>query len=145
MSGVGESGEAGKYPKLPVAYRFEDLEVWKKARVLTRRIYEISGRLPYSKDFGLSTQTQRAAVSIMANIAEGFARRSSGEFVQFLNYATGSCAEVRSHLYIAEDLCCISNDEGKELQAACEEIDRLLTHFSKSIQSKALGRRPKST
>ena len=90
---------------------FEDLIAWQKARELTRKIYIISNRGNFEKDFGLRTQIQRACVSIMSNIAEGFDRASRAEFHQYLVIAKGSCAEVRSQLYVANDVGYISNQE----------------------------------
>jgi len=72
--------------------RFEDLIAWQKARALTRAIYEVTRQGAFVKDFGLSGQIQRAAVSIMSNIAEGFERGGRGEFHQFLSTAKASCA-----------------------------------------------------
>ncbi|HVS82083.1 MAG TPA: four helix bundle protein [Pyrinomonadaceae bacterium] len=83
--------------------KFEEIECWKKARELTRRIYEVSGKGNFAKDFGLKDQIRRAAVSIMSNIAEGHDRSGTGEFVQFLANAKGSAAEVRCQLYVALD------------------------------------------
>jgi four helix bundle protein len=82
---------------------FEDLEIWKEARHLTCEIYTLTKAPKFSKDFGLRDQMQRAAVSIMSNIAEGFERGGNQEFVQFLYIAKGSCGEVRSQLYVALD------------------------------------------
>jgi four helix bundle protein len=84
--------------------RFEDLVAWQKARSLTRDIYQTTRQGAFAKDYGLSSQMQRAAVSIMSNIAEGFERRSRGEFHQFLSVAKSSCAELRSQLYVALDV-----------------------------------------
>ena len=81
--------------------RVEDIEVWQRARVLTREIYRISNLGSFSKDFGLRDQIRRASVSIMSNIAEGFERSGSGEFAQFLSMAKGSSGEVRTQLYIS--------------------------------------------
>src|ERR1041384_6988588 len=83
--------------------RFEDLIAWQKAR-LTRRVYELTRIGGWAKDFGLSSQIQRASVSIMSNIAEGFERNRHGEFHGFLSPAKASCAEVRSQLYVALDV-----------------------------------------
>src|SRR5437870_6461434 len=85
---------------MPIKH-FEDLEVWKEARRLTRQVYRLTKDSRFSKDFGLSNQMQRAAVSIMSNIAEGFERGGNQEFIQFLYVAKGSCGEVRSQLYVA--------------------------------------------
>ncbi len=84
--------------------RFEDLIAWQKARQLAAEIYRISAQGDFSKDFGLRDQIRRAAVSAMSNIAEGFDRGSRGEFHQYLVIAKASCAEVRSQLYVAQDV-----------------------------------------
>ena len=83
--------------------RFEDMEAWQKARELTREVYLISNGDRFGRDFGLRDQIRRASVSVMANIAEGFDRSGTGEFVQFLSIAKGSVGEVKSHLYVAFD------------------------------------------
>lgn len=83
--------------------RFEDLIAWQKARVLTSAIYKVSQSGTLAKDSGLARQIQRAAVSIMSNIAEGYERGNPGDFYRFLCIAKGSCAEVRSQLYIPLD------------------------------------------
>lgn len=84
--------------------KFEDIKAWQIARELVREIYRITNKDEFAKDFGLKDQIRRAAVSIMSNISEGFERGSDKEFNQFLNYARGSSAEVKSQLYIASDL-----------------------------------------
>lgn len=83
---------------------FEELDCWKEARTLVKMVYQATDLKPFSKDFGLKDQIQRAAVSVMANVAEGFDTVSNGEFVRFLGYSSRSCAEVRSHLYAALDV-----------------------------------------
>ena len=83
--------------------KFEEIEAWKKARELTKRIYALSRSGEFSRDFGLRDQIRRASVSIISNIAEGHDRSGTGEFVQFLATAKGSAAEVRSQLYVALD------------------------------------------
>jgi four helix bundle protein len=94
---------------------FEDLEIWKEARALTRKIYQLTRDSKFSKDFVLRDQIRRAAVSIMSNIAEGFERGGNQEFIQFLYVAKGSCGEVRSQLYVAVDQGYISAKELEEL------------------------------
>src|SRR5262245_18518923 len=84
--------------------RFEDLIAWQKARNLTKKIYEVTRRGRFRNDYGLTGQIQRAAVSIMSNVAEGFERGGLGEFHQFLSTAKVSCAELRSQLYVACDV-----------------------------------------
>jgi four helix bundle protein len=87
--------------------RFEDLRIWQDARIIVKEIYN---DFPDCKDWGFKDQVQRAAVSIMNNIAEGFERRSDKEFARFLDIAKGSCGEVRSMYYVAEDLQYVSKD-----------------------------------
>jgi len=82
---------------------FEDLDAWKKARELVNDVYEITRRSSLSKDFGLCGQIQRAGVSTMSNVAEGFERQHSAEKLQAYNVARASCGEVRSLLYVIED------------------------------------------
>ena len=82
---------------------FEDLESWQKARQIVRKIYELTRANELCRDFGICGQLQRASVSIMSNIAEGFERRHLQEKLQFYNVARGSTAEVRSLSYVIED------------------------------------------
>lgn len=91
--------------------RFEDLQVWQDSRSFVKSIYELTSSLNFSKDYGLRDQIQRASVSIMNNISEGFERDSNREFIKFLGYSKGSAGEVRSMLYIALDLKYITKEE----------------------------------
>ena len=95
--------------------KFEDLIAWQKARCLAQVIYRVTREREFARDIGLAGQIQRAAVSIMANIAEGFERNRSGEFHQSLSVAKGSCAEVRSHLYAAHDAGYLTQSRFAEL------------------------------
>jgi len=111
---------------MPTAKRFEDLIAWQKARTLTQRIYAATRNGSFAKDFGLKDQIQRAAVSIVANIAEGFDRGKRTEFHQFLSTAKGSCAELRSHLYVALDAGHLTTDFFTTLNSLSEELSRIL-------------------
>lgn len=84
--------------------KFEDIKAWQKARELTKEIYLATSDNLFSKDFGLRDQIRRASVSMMANIAEGYGRKTNKDFAHFLVIAHGSAAETQSHLYIALDL-----------------------------------------
>jgi four helix bundle protein len=95
--------------------RFEDIESWTMAKELVKEIYLITNKSSFVKDYGLSSQIQRAAVSIMSNIAEGFERGTNKEFIHFLYIAKGSAGEVRSQLYIALDLEYITKEEFSHL------------------------------
>ena len=113
--------------------RFEDLIAWQKARELTRAIYRITRHGAFAKDFGLSGQMQRASVSIMSNIAEGFERGSRGEFHQFLSTAKASCAEVRSTLYVALDVGYLNQSDFDELLSQAEEVARITGGLRASV------------
>ena len=95
--------------------KFEDLIAWQKARCLARTVYRATRERDFARDIGLAGQIQRAAVSIIANIAEGFERNRPGEFHQFLSVAKGLCAEVRSLLYVALDAGYLSQDRFAEI------------------------------
>jgi four helix bundle protein len=101
------------------------MDAWQKARELTSQVYAASNDPSFSKDFGLRDQI-RASVSIMANIAEGFGRSGSGEFLQFLAVAKGSACEVQSHIYVASDQGFISKQEFERLHVLAEETSNLI-------------------
>lgn len=117
------SGDSGR---LRGGYRFEDLVAWQKAREFTRCIYQVSREGKFARDFGLSSQIQRAAVSIMSNIAEGQERGTPSEFRHFLRIAKSSCAEVRSQLYIAHDVGYCSTDTFESLVHKSEELSKII-------------------
>jgi four helix bundle protein len=94
--------------------RFEDIEAWQLARELTRKVYRLTKKPGFAKDYGLIKQIQNAAGSSMHNIAEGFDSETNAEFIRFLRYAKRSCSEVQSELYVALDEAYISPDEFKE-------------------------------
>jgi len=114
--------------------KFEDLLAWQKARVLTREIDQITANDRFARDFGLSGQIQRASVSIMSNIAEGYERDSPNEFHRFLTYAKASCAEVRSQLYIALDIGYITQQQFDELMRKAQEVGRTVGGLRNSIR-----------
>ena len=120
------------------AERFEDLEIWKRARSLAKSIYCLVKASGISKDYGLKDQIQRAAVSVSSNIAEGFERNSNKEFANFLFIAKGSCGEVRSQLYIAYDVGQISDSQLNEHIAICLEISKMISRFIRALRSSAI-------
>ena len=113
--------------------RFEELIVWQKASVLAQDVYRVTGTGDLRKDFGLRDQMQRAAVSVMSNIAEGFERYNRREFRYFLSIARGSAAEVRSQLHLARNLGYIGGEEFDRLLIGCVEITRMLTSLRRSL------------
>ena len=113
--------------------KFEDLIAWQKARVLTKEIYQITRMGEFSKDYGLSGQIQRASVSIMSNIAEGFERGGRGEFHHFLSISKASCAEVRSQLYVALDIGYLESLKFKNIMKKAEEVGRIVGGLRASV------------
>ncbi|HXV83244.1 MAG TPA: four helix bundle protein [Candidatus Binatia bacterium] len=97
-----------------------------KARELTKVVYQLSGRGYFAKDFGLRGQIREASVSIMANIAEGFERDGTGEFIQFLAIAKGSAAEVLSHSYVALDQGFIRQSDLDSLADKISRVSRMI-------------------
>lgn len=114
--------------------RFEDLMAWQKARELTKQIYSLTNKGDFSKDFGLRDQIRRASVSIMSNLAEGFERGGRSEFHQFVVIAKGSCAEVRSQLYVSFDAGYITQEEFNQLYNLTVEISRILGGLRSILQ-----------
>ena len=106
--------------------KFEDLIAWQKARYLTKKVYNITKFGEFSKDFGLKEQIRRASVSVMSNIAEGFERGGRSEFHHFLVIAKGSCAELKSQLYVALDADYFDTDVFKNLYDLASEVSRLV-------------------
>ena len=108
---------------------FEDLEIWKDARALTRGIYQLTKDSKFSKDFALRDQIRRAAVSVMSNVAEGFERGGNQEFVQFLYVAKASCGEVRSQLYVAADQSYIAQKDCEDLTKSFKRLSVMISNL----------------
>jgi four helix bundle protein len=106
--------------------KFEEIEAWQKARELTKRVYKISRTTSFARDFGLKDQIRRASVSIMSNIAEGYDRSGTGEFIQFLATAKGSAAEVKCQLYVALDQSYIDQATFVELTRLAAETGNMI-------------------
>ena len=115
--------------------RFENIESWKMARILVKEIYIVTNNRLFVRDYGLSNQIQRAAVSIMLNIAEGFERHKNKEFIQFLYISKGSSGEVRSQLYTALDLNYITEEEFNSLYSLLISISQKISSFIKYLES----------
>lgn len=114
--------------------KFEEIKAWQEARKLTAMVYTLTKRGILSKDFGLKDQIQRAAVSVMANIAEGFGSRTNGEFSTFLSYARRSAFEVQSLLYAIHDAEYIKLSEFQKLYDQASLTIRLVTGFKASLK-----------
>ena len=111
---------------MPTFTQFEDMEAWRQARVLCGEIYRVSGKGLFAKDFGLRDQIRRASVSIMSNIAEGFERSGTGEFIQFLAIAKGSAGEMKSQLYIALDQGYLSREDFARLSSSASDTAKII-------------------
>ena len=119
--------------------RFEDIVAWQKARILTRDIYAATRIGDFARDFGLKDQIQRATVSTMSNIAEGFERGGDNEFIQYLSHSKGSCGEVKSQLYVALDQSYVSAAGFDKLYAQADEVSRLVAGFMSYLQRSQVG------
>jgi four helix bundle protein len=120
---------------------FEELKVWQKARKLCQRIYDLTNRTPFSTDFRFRDQYRASSGSIMDNIAEGFERGGTKEFIQFVGYAKGSAGEVRSQTYRAVDVKHINEEEFNEIFAEVVEISKMLnglTSYLKDTEIKGI-------
>lgn len=118
-----------------MAETFEDLRVWQTARALTNAVYEHTKTGAFSKDFGLRDQIQRAAVSIMSNVAEGFESRTRSQFIHYLGQAKASAGEVRCQLYVAKDQGYIDQDTFEELSDDAEKITRQLYRLIEHLEN----------
>jgi len=110
--------------------RFEDIKAWQRARELSRIVYQISSSGEFAKDFGLRDQFRRAAVSVMSNIAEGFARKGDRDFARFLDISRGSSVEVQSILYVAVDARYIKKEEFEKVYRMADEIISMISGLS---------------
>ena len=121
---------------MPKLTRFEDLTCWQEARKIVKDIYKICRINEFRKDFGLADQAKRASVSIMANIAEGFSRRSNKEFIQFLFISMSSAAEVQNHLYVALDQKYIDQDQFNEIYEQINKTAMLISGLIRYLRTR---------
>ena len=124
--------------------RFEEIEAWQKARELARVVYQITKDGQISHDYGLRDQMRRAGVSIMANIAEGFSRRSNREFCQFLFIAKSSAAELQSHAYVALDQAYIGKADFEKLYDSLDHTSRMISNLIKYLMTHPSQPTPKT-
>ncbi len=115
--------------------RFEDLDVWQTARELANHVDDCTADEPFSRDFGLRGQIQRAATSVMSNIAEGFNSRTQRIFIDLLGRARGSAAEVQSQLYLAKDRGYITEAQLQEGYDLADKASRQIYAFIRYLES----------
>lgn len=105
---------------------FEELIIWQESRKFTNNIYKLTKNFPQEELYGLTSQIRRAAVSVMSNIAEGFDRRTTKEFISFLVIARASASEVQNDLYISLDLNYINKEEFQAIYNHAQKIAKLI-------------------
>lgn len=116
--------------------KFEDMKVWQDAREFVNQIYKSTSNEKFKKDFGLRDQIQRATVSIMSNIAEGYERDSNKELIRFLQISKGSAGEVRSLIYVAKDLGYINDKEFSTNYESSLLIIKQISNFIKYLKER---------
>ena len=126
---------------MTTAKRFEELDVWQRAKELTNLIYRFSSSGAFARDFGLRDQMRRASVSVMSNIAEGFESQTQVVFIQYLGRAKGSAGELRAQLYIALEQEYITGDEFKIAYSLAESCSKQLARFIQYLESQPNARR----
>ena len=114
--------------------RFEDIMAWQKARQAKKLVYDITAQGDFARDFNLRDQIRSSRVSIMANIAEGFGRRSDKEFSNFLNIAHGSASETQSHLYVALDLNYLHQKDFDKLCNLYDEDSKMIMRLTQHLR-----------
>jgi four helix bundle protein len=118
-------------------HRFEEIDAWQTARKLTKQVYDLSSNGAFARDFGLRDQMQRAAVSIMSNIAEGFESRTHGLFAEFLGRAKASAGELRAQFYVAHDVGYLNPEQFRTLQDQCEKCSSQISRLMAYLKSNA--------
>ncbi len=116
----------------PQSYR--DLVVWQKSIELAKQLYRLTATFPNEEKFGLVSQIRRAAVSVSSNIAEGQARNTTGEFIQFISHAEGSAAELDTQLYLSVELGLAKPNDAAPSLALIDEIRRMLNSLRRRLQ-----------
>ncbi len=118
---------------------FRELEVWQKSHAVVLEIYRATAEFPSTEKYGIVSQLRRAAMSIPANIAEGFGRRGTKEFLQSLAIASGSLEESRYFLLLSNELGYLSTDKYKALESRCDSVGQMLGALSRSLRERSEG------
>jgi four helix bundle protein len=115
---------------------WRDLDVWRKSHLLTKQTYLLTRNFPKEERYGLTSQIQRAAYSVPLNVVEGHTRRTSKEFLQFLNIARGSLEEFRYLLILCQDISYISKEDAEKIESMACEISCMINGLMKSLRKK---------
>jgi four helix bundle protein len=119
---------------MPTIVRFEEIEAWQTARELTRMVYDLTRKGEFARDFGLSNQMQRASVSIMSNIAEGFEECTQHIFIDYFGRAKASAGELRAQMYVAKDINYLDETEFSQLYKLCDKCSRQISRFIQYLE-----------
>ena len=115
---------------------YNNLKVWNKAYKLTLKIYSLTKKYPKEETYGLTSQMRRASVSIIANIAEGYSKRSLNEYIHFVTIALGSCNELEVHIMLSNDLKYLKKEDYNYTKTRQEEITKMLLGLRKALEKK---------
>jgi four helix bundle protein len=122
-----------------VVQNYKELDVWKKSVALTTGLYKLTSGFPDTERYGLTSQIRRATVSIAANIAEGWGRGSTGEYIQFLTVARGSLMELETHLIVACNLCLLTAEQLGSVSKQIEDIGKMLNRLIGVLRARKEG------
>ncbi|MDO8527651.1 MAG: four helix bundle protein [Deltaproteobacteria bacterium] len=114
-------------------YNYRELDIWKKGMTICEKVYFLTASFPSHEQYGVISQLRRAAVSVPANIAEGFGRKSNGDFKRFLNIATGSLLEVETHIELSRRLHYCADVEAANLFEETNHLGKMMTRFTQKI------------
>ena len=131
--GIGNRETDELHVKTATIRDHRDLIVWQKAMALAKIVYQLTERFPSDEKFGLVSQMRRAAVSVPSNIAEGHARRTTGEFIQFISHAEGSLAELDTQTRLSVELCFCGPLEAEAVLALVTEVRKMLTSLRRKL------------
>ena len=123
----------------PSIRSYRDLEVWQVAMDLAESCYKATAGFPREEMYGMTAQIRRAAVSIAANVAEGYGREQTGSFIQFLRVAQGSLKELETHLMIAERVRLSTSDDTARVLGQCERVSKMLRNLIRALENRATG------
>ena len=115
---------------------YRDLRVWQEGMALAEACYLLTKRFPKDELFGMTSQIRRSATSVPANIAEGYGRDSTGEYIQFLRVSQGSLKELETHLALSSRVGLIADSETKSFLEECDRLGKMLHRLIRSLQSR---------
>lgn len=125
---------SGKMPENTKPKHYKELLVWQKGMALAKLVYRLTVRFPREEKFGLTSQIRRAAVSVPSNIAEGQARQSTKEFLQFISHAEGSLAELETQVLLSVELGFVWQEDVKEILGKIDELQKMLVGHKRKLE-----------